>query len=104
MTDQGRRDLTSLIRNEHGGWALVMLFVIIPHFSALVAGYVRWGAVPMAIGMAFGVYFAIIGTMFTFVAGGTPDFALGIWTIVMVVMCLGCHIGVLLRVQSLGAK
>ena len=102
-TDTGRTDLRSLLTNEHGGWALILLFALIPHFSVFVALYVRWGAVPLGIGMTFGVYFAIIGTMMT-VGMGPNELVINLWAFVMVCLCLACHIGMLLRIQALGAK
>ena len=52
-TEHGRFDFWAIIKNEHGGWALIMLFVLIPHFAIFTALYVRWGAVPLAIGLTF---------------------------------------------------
>jgi ABC-type transport system involved in multi-copper enzyme maturation permease subunit len=105
LTEAGRRDFKSLVKNEHGGWALVFLFALIPHFSSVAAAYARWGAVPIGIGMGFGVYFAIIGTMWISMSGGiSQDLFLNLWSCVMFCLCLASHIVVLLRMQALAAK
>jgi len=103
-TEHGRFDFFANIKNEHGGWALIMLFVLIPHFAIFTALYVRWAAVPLAIGLTFGVYFAILGFLGLSVPAISNEVLLGIATFLMVCVCGVCHIGVLLRVQALGAK
>jgi ABC-type Na+ efflux pump permease subunit len=106
-TEYGRRCFSEILRNQAGGWCVVMLFLLIPHFAPLVALYVRWGAVPLAIGMAFGAYFAVIAGMYFAVpmrSQATMDGYLFFATLMMISICVGCHIGILLRVQTLGTR
>ena len=104
MTDVGRLDFTRNLRNEGGGWCLFMLFAMIPHFAPIAALYVRWGAVPLAIGMALGLYFMIVSSLRLIGPTLSMDTFFQSATIIMVALCVACHIGVLLRVQSLGAR
>jgi ABC-type Na+ efflux pump permease subunit len=104
LTSQGRSDLASLAKNEHGGFLLVMLFVLIPHFSPLAATILRWGAVPLAIGLTIGVYFAILAGIVLLGNGNPGVLFFNALTFLMIVICLGCHIGTLLRIQTLAAK
>lgn len=105
MTRQGRHDLWFLLGDDPpGGYMVVALFATIPHFSALMATIVRWGAVAMGIGLSFGVYFAIIG-IFVFYRGPGPDRTMTLLiAIVLLFICLCCHLAVLLRIQALGTK
>jgi hypothetical protein len=106
-TELGRRSGYSIISNEGDGWCVVMLFAMIPHFAPFVALYVRWGAVPLAIGLTFGVYFAIVSCMFMMGPSRSQanmDAYLFISTIVLICVCVACHVGVPLRVHALGAK
>lgn len=104
LTSEGRSDLASLASNHDGGYLLVLLFALIPHFAAVSATYLRWGAVPMAIGLTIGIYFAIIGAVILFGRGDPGEIFFAVLTIVATCICIGCHIGTLLRIQTLGAK
>lgn len=99
----GQRDFYSLAMNEHSGWGFVLLFVMIPHFAALFALYMRWGAVPLAICVAVGVLFFVRGVVASLNLNGNSPFFTWL-TIVMAFACVGCQIGVLLRVQALSAR
>lgn len=106
-TIPGRRDFWMFVRNEHGiGWVAVLWFVLIPHYAALAALYVRWGAVPVAIGTAFGLYFAIaMAAMVLDPMRGISE----LWvfyglSFLMVCGCAGCQIGILLRLHALSVR
>ena len=101
-TDDGRRNFFSLLKNEGGGWCVGLLFILIPHFAALAALYVRWGSVPVAIGLTIGVYFMIVAGLGIF--NGPQDEFFGVAAFLMSVTCVACHLGVLLRVQALAAR
>lgn len=105
LTETTRRDFVTLISGQYGSWAVIMLFVLVPHFAALAALYVRWGAVPVGFGMTVVVYFMIVGCMWLTGGPGNPNgIFFTIMTLVMMVICGVCHLGVLLRVQWLTAK
>ena len=90
---------------------LILYFALIPHFAAFFALYVRWGAVALAIGMTIATYFVLMMglSIILLMASGTRSinstellfFAI---SIVLFFICVACHIGVMLRVQALGAK
>jgi len=105
LTATTRDDFVLLISGKHGSWAVIMLFVLVPHFAALVALYIRWGAVPVAFGMTVIVYFMIVGCiMITGPRVNPSDIFFTVIALIMLVMCGLCHLGVLLRVQALTAK
>jgi hypothetical protein len=103
-TEYGRQSLSSLLNNDGGGWVILLLFVLIPHFAALVSLYVRWGAVPLAIGMTIGVYILIVMAMITVRVGGNPSEFLAIIAFLMVGLCGVCHLAILLRFQALSTR
>jgi hypothetical protein len=105
LTTSGRHDLYELyMREPCSGGALTLLFLLVPHFSAAAATYLRWGAVPLGIGLTFGVYFGVIGAIELVQTGnpGEPFFA--VVSFVMTCLCIACHLTVLLRFQALGAR
>ena len=105
--EEGQKSVWSILTNENGGWCVVMLFAMIPHFAPLVALYVRWGSVPIAIGMTIGVYIAIVCLLSSIGPVRSQDqmeTALLIATIVLICVCVACHVGIVLRVQALGAR
>ena len=90
---------------------MVLYFALIPHFAALLALYVRWGAVALAIGMTIGTYFVLMMgiNICLVVTGGmrsinSPNLLFAGVSVALFFICAACHIGVLLRVQALGAK
>ncbi len=90
---------------------LILYFALIPHFAAFFALYVRWGAVALAIGMTIGTYFVLMMgiNICILVTGGmrpisTPSLLFTGVSVALLCICLACHIGLLLRVQALGAK
>lgn len=113
----GRSGLNHMTTHNEG-WAVpiaVLYFALVPNFAALAALYVRWGAVPLAIGLTIGAYFAVFICMMigvTLVTGGTmppPTRTMEAVIITFVGIAflainVGCHIGVLFRVQALAEK
>ncbi len=104
-TQTGRWDAWDMFIDDQFGFVVILFFALIPHFAALVSLYVRWGAVPIAIGMTIGAYFAVFATVMIFQTVRSTDYLFEcILGFVLFCICLGCHIGVLLRVQALAAK
>ena len=90
---------------------LILYFALIPHYAAFCALFVRWGAVALAIGMTIGTYFVLmmgIGIIVFTTGGigssGSPNLLFGCISCLLFCICAACHVGVLLRVQALGAK
>jgi hypothetical protein len=109
------------VTSNPNGWGLglfVMLtlyFALIPHFAMLLALYVRWGAVAIAVGMTIGVYFlTTMGLTLAFLALGmfavtsrgneSIELLLVGISFFFFCICAGCHIAMLLRIQALAAK
>lgn len=112
----GREGLHDVFKNREG-WIVplaVLYFALVPNYAALTALYVRWGAVPLAIGLTIATYFVLsicIG-IFLMVYSGPPSPSANLG-FAMLIMFLGiallainvaCHIGVLFRVQALAEK
>ncbi|WP_373650698.1 ABC transporter permease subunit [Schlesneria sp. DSM 10557] len=101
-TVSGRSDFYSLLQNEHGGWCVVLLFLLPPHFAPLAALIVRWGAVAVAFGLTIGVYFGIIMGISLF--RGPSDAFFASAALVMTTLCVVCHLLLLVRIQTLAMK
>jgi hypothetical protein len=94
------------------GWLIplvVLYFTLVPNFAALAALYVRWGAVPLAIGLTIGAYFAvmIVAVMWESLLGHYDvGFAavISLLTVVLLLINLAVHIGVLFRFQALSER
>ena len=110
------RDSTySLLTNSGGSGFVLSLMILfsalIPHFAALFSLYVRWGAMALAIAGSIIVYFLVSMAMmlliFSFGAMGmgmNEEILIGSLTTILLVLCIVCHVGILLRVQSLATR
>ncbi len=104
-TAAGRAELWNFVRNVDDGWLWLLLFALIPHFAAAAALYVRWGAVALGIGMAFGVFFIICLIASIIRLGGpTSIIFTAMFDTLLIGICVACHLCVLLRVQYLGSR
>jgi hypothetical protein len=105
-TRAGKDSFWSLFWNNHeqAGFLIFLLFALIPHFATVVSLYIRWGSVPIAIGMTIGVYFLIVAMAMLFAPNGPANGVLLIFDFVLTVLCVACHLAVLLRVQALAAR
>ena len=108
-----REAFYSLLTNSSGsGFVLVMIVLfsaLIPHFAALLSLYVRWGAVALAIGVSSAVYVlvAMVETILMMSFGGmgmNQEILVGSMTMIFLFLCIACHVGILLRVQSLATR
>ena len=101
--------LTNSVDTVMAAIMLTLFSALVPHFAALMSLYVRWGAVALAIGMSIGVYFlvamiAITAMMATGGIGLNQASLIGGLSMVFFLICVACHVGVLLRVQSLATR
>jgi len=90
---------------------MILFSALIPHLAALFSLYVRWGAVALAIAGSMVVYFLVSMVMvlliFSFGAMGmgmNEEILIGSLTIILLVLCIVCHVGIMLRVQSLATR
>ena len=92
------------------GMSFVFLVALsLPHVAAFAATYIRWGAIPVAIGAIFLVFFALsftLGCAATTVGGSGTEisFYLLISNLVFASICAGCQIGVHKRIRELACK
>ncbi len=84
------------------GLSVIALLLLVPHFAAVYALFVRWGAVPLAIGSMIAVYFAIVA-LFQIVRLD-HFFALNLITFVMLLICAACHVVVLWRIPYVASR
>ncbi len=116
-TDSGQKGLMSIDHDALWYIPLIALyFSFVPHFAALLGLYVRWGAVPLAIGMTLGVYFAlmmlamlvVMASLYSGLSGLGSNISPYAFVPVIYGVFLGIigatHFGILLRFQSLGEK
>ena len=104
-SERGRNEGWNLIWDINGtGLNVVSWFIMVPHIAAFVALYARWGAVPIAIGLSIGgtILVSVLHQMFLMQINYRAFATLS--TMLIICICIACHIGVLLRVQFLGAK
>lgn len=82
---------------------LIAHLILIPHAAAVAALYVRWGALPLAIGIAIGSGF-VSGSFFAAIRAGDNHPAVFFVAFVVFTICGLCHIVVRLRTEALTAK
>ena len=97
----------------------ILLFALTPHFAAYFALYMRWGAVPWAIAMAYIaatlipiLAMILISLLFanltrgvvTNSTQGANEMAVVAYALYLFLLCAGCHLGILLRVEALATK
>ena len=87
---------------RYDGLTVLAILLLVPHFAAVYALFVRWGAVPLAIGSMIVVYFAIVA-FFQFVRSD-HHFILNVLTFVMLSICAACHVVVLWRIPYVASR
>ncbi|WP_397571036.1 ABC transporter permease [Schlesneria sp. T3-172] len=107
-------DLDSVLREERvdvillGMVVLALFSVMVCHLAALISLYARWGAVPLAIGLSIGIYIAVamLEAVIMIPLGGSMNeyVLLSFMALSFLGICGACHLGVLLRVQSLATR
>lgn len=88
------------IAKEGVGICITAFFVLIPHLSALLALYMRWGAVPLGTAIAIGLY---IGIMVSLQPPGPSHFSLYIVGFFIFALSALCHVAIILRIQRLAS-
>ncbi len=102
-TAAGRAELWDFVRNDDDRWIWLLLFALIPHFAIVAALYIRWGAVALGIGMAFGVFFflCLIVDIFRY---APQSIIFAVFDTLLICICVACHLCVLLRVPYLACR
>ena len=82
---------------------VIAILLLVPHFAAVDALFVRWGAVPLAIGSMIAVYFAIVA-LFQIVQPSPDHFAVHLLTFLLLSICAACHVVVLWRIPYVASR
>lgn len=116
LSEVGKRNWSNM--TNHGElWVIPLVFLffsLVPHYAGVMALYVRWGAVPLGIGLTLGTYFGLgcIFLLIVYLTGrnpngpGSPEFHLimGSISVALLMLNIACHLAMLLRVQALSSK
>ncbi|MBS0203986.1 MAG: ABC transporter permease subunit [Planctomycetes bacterium] len=86
---------------RHEGDAIVSLLLLIPHYTAVYALFVRWGAVPLGFGTMVATYFLVV---LAFQSGIVSPAGVHAVTVVMLMICVACHVFVVSSIPRLAAR
>ena len=89
--------------NEHAGWFFVAHFVLAPHLAMILSMYLRWGIVPLSVGLAIGSTVAWV-SLFSSVGIGPADRKVWIGTIFVCVICTACHFWMIRKLPTIAAQ
>jgi hypothetical protein len=102
ITDEGRRNFAEMIRLPIGFY-VTTFFVLIPHLAVVLSAYLRWGAVPLSVVIAFSAYIGSImclEAMFRFRPEALMLIPIGMFVLGV---CAMCHLLLWLRIKHLAA-
>ena len=99
----GPENVEDFFEGEGAAVWLVSHLILVPHAAAALAMFVRWGAFPLAIAVAFGSLFLSV-SIFQAVQAGHDD--LIVWMVIFIVMagCAACHVVVWLKAEAVCAR
>lgn len=103
ISTAGGRHNTEEFLEEAAGWFFLSHFVLIPHISMVLALNMRWGCVPLAIGIGIG---SMVGCVSVFESTRVGQNDAVVWFVALVLMfvCIGCHFWVILRLPQVAAR
>lgn len=76
--------------DEPAGPFYLSNFALVPHVAAVLSLYLRWGCIPLAIGVGIGSLFGWIGLFSSFHIG-PQHWQVSIATVFAALVCVGCH-------------
>lgn len=82
---------------------LIAHLLLIPHAAAVAATFMRWGALPLAIGISIGSGF-LSGSFFAAIRAPDNHPVVFLVAILVTGLCAACHLAVWLRVQAMSAR
>lgn len=94
------RSVVDFFRSE--GDAVLSLLLLIPHYSAVYALFVRWGAVPLGFGTMIATYFGVI--LVFELQPNLGRLTVHLITFAMLIICIACHVFVVWRIPRLAAR
>jgi len=99
-TDEGFRNFSMMLRDP-AGIHVIACFVLIPNVALLLALYMRWGAVPLSVAIAFG---ALLLPLMLFRSRGPQDPVFYLTGMIEFGASIGCHLLMMQRVRQLAAE
>ncbi len=97
----GHENTAEFLRPRDPGPFCIAHFLLVPHLAAVFAVWVRWGAVPLAIGTMIGHFALWIVLIET---NGFRDGALNTAAIEILIICAACHWLVLRNIQRVAER
>ncbi len=99
----GPKNVSEFFKGEGAAVWFVSHLILVPHAAAALAMFVRWGALPLAIGVAFGSLFLSV-SIFQAVRADHNDPI--VWVVIFVVLAASaaCHVVVWLKVEAVCAR
>ncbi|MEI8380037.1 MAG: hypothetical protein WCJ09_07915 [Planctomycetota bacterium] len=89
--------------NKHAGWFFVAHFVLAPHLAMILSMYMRWGIVPLSVGLAIGSTAAWV-SYFDSVRIGPADRGVWVGTIVVLLISIACHFWMIRKLPTIAAQ
>ena len=99
----GRESTWDFFRQGGAACWLVAHLILVPHAAAVLSMYVRWGALPLGIGVAFTFLFLSVSI---FEANRVGQNAPIVWIVTFLVLglCAACHLVVWLKAEAMCAR
>ena len=94
---------TDFFRHPGPPILIVTHLILIPHLAALLSVFVRWGALPISIGLTIGILFLIV-SFFAAIRLSDDNAIVYLPCFLIYVLCIACHIGVRLRIDTLVSR
>ena len=93
--------------DEPGFWWWLMNLLLLIHLTVVLSLHLRWGAMAMAFGLIAGSMFVTAIAISAMALGGGirhEQEMLGVFAVVLGIVCVGCHAIVLVRLPKLGER
>jgi hypothetical protein len=98
-TSEGLRNFEWILQHPMG-FCVASFFILIPHVSAVLSLYMRWGATPLGTALCIGLFFS----MEVVALPVNTDYWGRIIGLFVIGICVCCHIAIALRVSALAGK
>ncbi len=99
----GPENVSEFFKGEGAAVWLVSHLILVPHAAAALAMFVRWGALPLAIGVAFGSLFLSV-SIFQAVRADHNDPIVWVVIFIILTMSAACHAVVWLKAEAVCAR
>jgi ABC-type transport system involved in multi-copper enzyme maturation permease subunit len=89
--------------DEAAGYFFLAHFLLVPHLAMVLGLYLRWGCVPLAVGLGIGSLFGWV-SIFESMRIGPGDGIVWFATITLSVICVGCHFWIASQLPAVAAR